>query len=304
MKKRLLLFIVFIIVCIAISCSLFASAITPLDPDAEVELTLNYQKDGTAFADLTVNIYRVAKANADGTFELIDPFYYYPINIHDVMRQEQWTNIASTLNSYIVADKLDPDKTVQTNSEGRAQFTGLQTGLYFVQEVVAENAVGTYVFNQFMVYLPTPQPDGSFDYSVEANPKCTEFVPKTQYTVNKLWQDAGRQDDRPKEITVDIYKDGKLQESQVLNADKNWSYTWYVSGDDYGKWTVVERSVAEPYKVTVQQNGNTFSIINTCQTATDSPQTGNTFTPLPWILGMCLSGIMMLILGVYDRRHR
>ena len=137
---------------------------------------------------------------------------------------------------------------------------------------------------------------------VEAKPKCTNFVPKDKYTVTKLWQDGGNHELRPESVTVDIYKDGELFETKILNAENNWSYTWYVSGEDQGKWTVTERSVTEPYKVTVQQTGNTFSIINTLESEPNAPQTGNSFTPLPWILGMCLSGVSMLAIGIYDRR--
>jgi len=302
MKKRILLFIALMIVCSTLFCSLGVGAVTPLDVDAKAGLTLKYQKNGNAFSGLSINIYRVAEAFSDGSFELVDPYSSYPVNIHDVTKQEQWTVITSTLDSYIVANKLLPDRTLQTNENGIVDFKDLKTGLYLVQEVIAENESGTYIFNKFMVYLPTPQADGSFDYEVEAKPKCTNFVPKDKYTVTKLWQDGGNQELRPADVTVDIYKDGELFETKNLNAENNWSYTWYVSADDQGKWTVAERSVTESYKVTVQQNGNTFSIINTRETEPDAPQTGNSFTPLPWILGMCLSGGLMLAIGIYDRR--
>ena len=60
----------------------------------------------------------------------------------------------------------------------------------------------------------------------------------------------------------------------------------------------------EPYKVTVQQNGSSFSIINTFRNQPEPPQTGDAFTPLPWILLMCLSGVMLLLLGLYGRRRK
>lgn len=42
----------------------------------------------------------------------------------------------------------------------------------------------------------------AYHYAVEAKPKCTSFVPKTQYSVTNLWQDTGNQNARPKNITV------------------------------------------------------------------------------------------------------
>lgn len=304
MKKRILPLILLMVMCLAALRPLCVQAVTPLDPDAQASLTLHYQKDGVAFADLPIGIYRVAQAFPDGAFGLIEPFASYPIDIHGITMQEQWHYIAQTLCAYIVADQVAPDYEAKTDADGTVCFSDLKTGLYFVREVIAENTSGTYVFNQFLVYVPTPQPDGSYNYAAEAKPKCTNFVPKTQYTVTKLWQDDGNQSTRPAAVTVDIYKDGALQETQILDAGNNWSYTWSVSEADYGKWTVTERSVPDDYKVTVRENGNAFSIINTRRGQSQIPQTGDTFTPLPWIIAMCFSGVMLLILGIYGRRRR
>jgi len=303
MKKQVVSFILMIIFCLMILRPMDVHALTSLDPDGEASLTLHYQKDGIAFADLSVEIYRVAEAFTDGSFQLIEPFASYPINIHDITMQDQWKNVAQTLCSYIVADQVVPDREGNTDAKGQICFSELKTGLYFVPEVIAENNNGTYIFNQFLIYVPTPQPDGSYNYMVVAYPKCTNFVPKEQYTVTKLWQDGGNSNARPQEVTIDIYKDGVLQESQILHAENNWSYTWYVSSEDRGQWVVTERSVPENYKVTIQQNGSHFSVINSCQTTPEIPQTGDNTTLLPWILIMGFSGIMLMFLGFYSRRR-
>lgn len=304
MKKRILPLIFSVIVTLAMLHPLCANAQTLLDPDAAASLTLYYQKNGITFPEQNIGIYRVAQAYPNGSFELVEPFSSYPINIQGITTQEHWQYIAQTLWSYIVADQVAPDWEETTDENGTVCFSGLKTGLYFVPEVVAENADGTYIFNRFMVYVPSPQSDGAYDYTVEANPKCTNFIPKTQYTVSKLWQDGGNQSIRPKEVIVDIYQDGVLQETLILSAANNWTYTWDVSGEDPGKWTVAERSVPDGYKVTVKQNGCHFSLINTSKSTPDNPKTGDSFAPLPWILAMCLSGMMLLILGIYSRRRK
>ncbi len=256
--------------------------------------------------DVPIRIYRIAEAFPDGTFELIDPYASYPVNIHGVTAQEQWNSIADTLSAYIVSDKVAPYREERTNEDGVVGFTQLETGLYLVDEAMAENNSGTYLFHRFMVYLPTPQGDGSFDYAVEAKPKCTNYVPKTEYRVTKLWQDSGHEANRPKEITVDIYKDAVLQETQILSAENNWSYHWYVSGEDHGKWTVVERTTPKGYTVTLRQNEGSFSIINTYKTdpeTPDRPQTGDTSNFPLYILIMCLSGIALIILSRWGKRR-
>jgi len=306
MRKRIIALIWLATLFISALFTLNAQAATPLDPSQKASLSLHYQKEGVVFPDLKICIYRVAEAFPDGTFELIAPFSSYPVKIHGITMQEQWKNTALTLCSYIIADQVAPDRQTTTNEAGSAIFDDLATGLYLVREVIAENENGTYIFNQFMVYLPTPQPDGSFNYNVEANPKCTSFTSKTEYSVSKLWQDGDDHSERPSEITVEIYKDGVLAETQILNAENNWSYTWHVSGEDKSIWTVTEKSVPENYIVTIQQNGGSFSVINTHRSYTDipdGPQTGDTSAPLPRIMAICFSGIVLLIMSAYGRRR-
>lgn len=298
MRKLLLI----IALCLTLQ-PLCARAVTPLDPDREASLTVIYQKDGAVFPDVKVAVYRVAEAFPSGKFQLIAPFSGYPVNIHDIMEQARWTDVANTLNAYIVADKIVPDGQTVTDEAGLAKFASLKTGLYFVEEVMAENANGTYLFNRFLVYLPTPQPDG-YDYEVEARPKCTAFAPKTQYTVTKLWQDGGKQENRPKAVTVDIYRDGDLTETQTLSGENDWTYTWSVSADDHGIWSVAERDVPEGYQVTVKENGSSFSLINTAQSQPDIPLTGDSYNPLPLVVILCISGIGLVLLGLYIRRRK
>jgi hypothetical protein len=307
MNKRILLLISLTVIIFAIFSPFCVSAETSLDPNAEASLTVSYQKDGAAFPNLPVRIYRVAQAFPSGIFQLIEPFAFYPVNIHDIMAQEQWINVANTLNAYIVANQVTADAEVRTNEEGIAEFADLKTGLYLVEEVIAENTKGSYVFNRFMVYLPTPQADGSYNYAVEAKPKCVSFVSYTEYRVTKLWQDAEHQQDRPEEVLIDIYKNGVLWDSQLLNAEKDWSYNWYIFEENQDKWTVVERSVTDMYTVTIQQNGSCFLIINTHKAnveTPDNPQTGDTANVLLYVILMCISGIMLIILGIYSRRHK
>lgn len=301
MKRPIAPLIFLAVLVFALLCPVYAA---PPEPNAEASLTLYYQKDGQAFPDLPIAIYRVAEMLPDGTLELVEPFTSYPVNIYGITTQEQWNLVAQTLYSYITADAVAPDREALTDTHGTVCFAGLQTGLYFVREAVAEYDSGSYIFNQFMMILPTPQPDGTYNYNVEARPKCTSFLPKTQYTVTKLWQDGGNQHARPKEVTIDIYKDGILKQTQILDASNNWTYTWYVTGEDQEKWTVIEREIPEEYKVTIEQNGSTFSIINTRQSQQVIPDTGDSFALMTWFLVMCFSGMMLMLLGIYSWRRK
>lgn len=304
MKNRILPLLCLLCLCFTLLAPLPVRAARPLDTEALCSLTLRYQKEGVSFPELNIRLYRVAQAASDGTFSLVAPYSSFPIHIHDITDQTQWQTVSNTLHSYITARQVQPDRELTTDSQGVAAFTDLEPGLYFVGEVLAEEESGTHRFNHFLVYAPTPLPDGSYDYDVEANPKSTGFIPNPRYTVTKLWRDNGKASGRPTEITVEIYKDGVLQETRVLNAENNWSYTWYADADDPGLWTVAEANVPDGYRVTIQENGAHFTLINSKAASPDNPQTGDSFSPLPWILALCLSGIGVLLLALYLGRRK
>lgn len=279
-----------------------ASALTPLEPEKPCSLTLHYRQEGVGFADIPVRIYRVAEAFPDGTFELISPYSGYPVNIHGITSQTEWQTVATTLTAYIAADQVTPDDTATTDDSGTAVLTGLKTGLYLVSGAVAENENGTYVFRDFMVYLPTPAEEG-FDYDVEALPKCGAFTPATDYRVVKLWKDAGNSRNRPASVEVELREDGILRETVTLSRENDWTYEWS-DPDGRGIWTVAEKNVPAGYRVSISTGGAAFTITNTYPCAPDMPDTGDTSPLWLYIVIMCFSGFMLMILGTVGLRGR
>lgn len=302
MRRQLIFRICLLVLCCLLFRPLQTSA-APLEPDRECSLTLSYAMDGQGFSGVEIRIYRVAQAFPDGSYQLMAPFASYPVNIYGITSQKEWKDTATTLTAYIAANQDQPYRTAETNESGAAAFTGLETGLYLVSGAVVENDSGTYIFDDFMVYLPTPQEDGTFAYDVEAKPKCASFVPKTEYKILKLWKDAGNSGARPKSVTIDILKDGVLQETVLLSTENNWSYTWKVSADDRGKWSVVEQNVPDSYKVTVSESAGTFTVTNTREADPGTPpKTGDSFAFWPWVMSFCLSGSLLVLLGFYQKR--
>ena len=304
MRKQILRRLLLIVLLFAVIQPICAHAITPVDTQRNCSITLHYTKDDTVFPGLDVHIYRVAKASPDGTFDLVSPFDSYPVNIHGITTQQEWQEATSTLAAYISADQIVPHHSKKTDTTGTVVFDQLATGLYLICGTVAENEDGLYEFDDFLIYLPTPLEDGSHDYDVEAKPKCSAFTPMTEYKVIKLWKDSGYTSKRPKSITIDILKDGVLYDTQVLSAENNWTYTWRVP-DGEGKWTVVERDVPRSYTVTITNKMAVFTITNTYPTpSTDIPKTGDIFPLWPYIIVMCLSGFLLLALGIWHKRNQ
>lgn len=282
-----------------------AMAITPLNPNQKCSMTLHYVQDNVGFSGLEISIYRVAKANPDGTFDLTYPYNAWPIDIHGITSQEEWEVVASTLKSFIVKDNVAATKTGKTNLAGTVVFDDLKTGLYLVMGTTAENKNGIYEFNTFMIYVPTPSADGTFDYDVEATPKCIQYTPKTEYKVVKLWKDAGYTSSRPREVTVEIYKDGKLHKTVKLNSTNRWTYTWHVTAEQDGVWTVTEKNVPKNYTVTVGEKQGVFTVTNTRKSDPSSPpKTGDMYPLWPAVITMCISGSLLILLGIYFMRKK
>lgn len=304
MKKRLISLLILLLLVMAVIPAP-AAAVTPLDTGAECSMTLHYNREGIGFADLPVCVYQLAKAHADGTFSLTEPFSSYPVKIHGITSQREWDTVASTYKAYILAGNLPATASGKTNAAGTVVLDKLEPGLYLVMGVTAQNNGGIYEFNTFVMYLPTPQDDGTYNYHVEAVPKCIEYIPKTEYQVVKLWKDSGFTASRPKEVDVQIYKDGVLQETVRLNADNNWTYHWYVPENQDGKWTVTEKEVPKYYSVTVTENDGIFTVTNARYAdPTTPPKTGDMFPLWPLVLAMSISGSALVILGIYWLRKR
>ena len=101
-----------------------------------------------------------------------------------------------------------------------------------------------------------------------------EAYNESQLSVRKVWSDgnANHADDS---ITVNLLKDGKVEKSQVLNAENGWAYTFDRLVEGY-TWTVEEADVPSGYIVSYNTVGTTTTITNTRKTTPPTPPT----TPL------------------------
>ena len=330
MKKRL--------ICVFLSAALWVGVLSANclaaapEPERDCSLSVYYTVEDVAFPGLEVEVYRVAELLSDGSYRVLPHFSSYPLDIHSVKSQQEWQYIARSVKSYIIADGVSPDMSAVTDSEGCARFEGLKSGLYIVFGVRGESGGAGYDFHDFMVYLPTPV-SGGYDYDVEAKAKCSRFAYDESYSVVKLWSDSGNSDKRPDKVDVDILKDGEVWESVELSSANNWSYTWTVPGG-MGQWTVVERNVPEGYFVSISGSSTAFVISNSYvpgETPDDPddpdepdlpdtpeppdepdepdtpgkpevPPTGETSPLMLYVVIMCVSGLGLVLMGIYAAR--
>ena len=310
MKKVLLSLLALLILAGTVLQPLPVYALEPVDLTRKGSLALEYSKDGTGFSDLEIQIYRVARMETNGTAVLIDPFDGFPVSIDGITSQKEWRDTANTLASYILAEGIDPYASAVADNGGNVCFADLETGVYLVMGVSAVTEAGTYRFENFCQFMPTPGSYETKNYEVSAKPKST-FTPKPQepeyqqYQVVKLWKDAGNSRLRPKNVTVEILKNGDVVETIRLNEENNWSYSWSAPvGQDV--WTVVEKDVPDAYTVAISSSANGFAITNTrTVSGGNPPKTGDMFALRPWVTAMSLSGMLLMAVGMlYKRKGR
>ena len=88
-----------------------------------------------------------------------------------------------------------------------------------------------------------------------------EAYNESQLSVRKVWSD-GNANHTNDSITVNLLKDGRVEKSQVLNAENGWAYTFdrLVEGHT---WTVEEAEVPAGYTVSYNTVGTMTTITNT-----------------------------------------
>ncbi len=302
-----------------------------IDPEQEPRLCISYQDGSTPLAGAQFAIYLVATVDAYGELTPTDSFAQFPVEIRGE-NDDAWNALAMTLESYVLRDQVAPTDSGRTDRQGLLQFpnqqSSLQQGLYLVLgQHLAQNG-RIYTTAPFLLLLPSlDQQANVWVYDVTAHPKhSSDPVPVEPQTVTrkvlKIWQDAGQEDKRPEEITVQLLCDGRVYDTVTLNAGNRWQHTW-TGLDANHHWTVVEGQLKD-YTVALSREGITFVLTNTyaganqppvdptqppvdpTKPSTDPgrpgsslPQTGQLWWPVPVLIA---AGLLLLLLGALRRR--
>ena len=71
--------------------------------------------------------------------------------------------------------------------------------------------------------------------------------------VLKIWNDEGREDERPEQVSIQLLCNGEVYDTVTLSEANHWQYIWnHLDGNS--PWTVVEWDVPG-YTVSVVQEG-------------------------------------------------
>ena len=319
-KMGILALLLCFCLCLLPTRGLTAAAVevtTPIATGEECSLTVTYAYGETAFADLQVKAYHVAQVTADCRYVLTSAFEASDLILNGIQTAGEWDVIRSTLETYILGKAIEPQTVGTTNEQGQVCFTALHTGLYLVTVDHVIHGDMDYCFDATLVALPGAAPNGEWQYDVTVNAKGEALPPvdtdeETAYKVVKLWKGDEGRSTRPASVEVEIFRDGVHYETVILSDETNWCYTWSTK-DDGARWAVVERNVPQGYAMTVEEKETSFVLTNTYvppitdepedpDEPEDSPQTGDTFHVLPYMLLMTASGMVLIVLGVVCRK--
>lgn len=286
-----------------------ADAREPISPDRDCSLTIAYRYDGKNFSDLSIQLYKIANVSEDFQYSLITPFAHTGLILNGVQSVGEWNVIRGTLETHILADGVDADRTAVTDGDGQVCFQGLEAGLYLAitEQVVQEGWI--YAFDSALVALPGLDADGRWQYEIAMAAKAEAIPPmekdeEIEYSVLKLWKGDHGRSDRPESIEVEIFRNGVSDQTVILSEENHWAYRWKAK-DDGAVWKVVERNIPSDYTMTIEERETSFVLTNARpQHPSDVPQTGDTSRIMLHGILMVVSGTVLIILGITGKRKR
>lgn len=322
MKKKI--FFLFLIICLSIvpfsalaDNSVNESDVNePVDLNRKGSINIVFTHRGVVFENEPVELYKIATISTNYVFTPTKEFEDMGVVLNGAITKGEWNTIRTTIDSYIVAEKILPMEVDFTDENGQITFDNLEPGMYFTSSVrTAKDNIG-YRFDSMLSSLPNLK-DGSPIYDVDINTKPYRDNPldeKVKYRVTKLWKDEGQEKSRPTSIEVSIFKDKVPQETVVLNAENNWFYSWEAE-DDGSEWTVSEKIDSDMYVPLVEKKDATFVLINThkdvpiddtgesgSERPSDDAETGDDTDITTYIVIMSLSGMALVILSLIGNK--
>lgn len=284
-----------LLLCLCLCCAAFGAEQT-------ASLALHFADDAAPFPGAEFRIYRVAQIESDGSFVPTEAFKAYPIEKSDDIKV--WRALAQTLSAYVSRDQVTPTASAQTDKNGDAGFSDLQTGLYLAVGDLYKAEEKTVQPAPMLLCLPADMPDGTQSFDLVCNVKFEERpCEQCELTVLKVWQKDNERI-RPTSVTAQLLENGKVISEAVLNEKNNWRHTWE-NLDAEKKWEVTEKTVSPGYTVRVEQNGTLICMTNTYGKTPpdepDLPQTGLLQWPIPVLCGL---GLLSLCIGLLRGRQR
>lgn len=278
-------------------------------------LTVNVRNADETLSGVDTAVYKVADFTGSTGMKLAKAFAGIGIRIDDygTWDSEKSKSNAAAFFAYATAKNISATASGVTDTSGQYKADNLSIGMYLVKckdySVVSGKTTKTYTFTPYLISIPTTE-SGKLVYDVvsenskwssseETKPDTPPTTPENPttpaavtvtYQVKKHWDD-GNYSERPTAITVTLYKDNSVYDTQVLNEANSWTYIW--TGLEPGYVYSCFETVPEGYTMTQESAATTTGTIlditnkktieippsDTPGGPTDTPTTPTTPTP-------------------------
>lgn len=299
-----------------------------IDRNRPCSLTAHYHDPHTTqpLPQTTLRLYRIAELEShypalDAYKEILEKAGWTDFNADPTAHNASaWERMAGTLADLLTAQDAQPTQRATTDNEGSAYLPDLSAGIYLIitDSVYNESTQRRYTIQPTLVSLPQPNPS----YTGESSPTTDEeqaeayiydltLTPKINvepvgepvtYRVTKHWNDVINPTYRPREIIIDILRDGQIYATQTLNENNRWTYSWETTKNRH-HWTVAERTTNQYYTVTNDKRGATFIITNTLK-PTVPPELATTGLAAHFLPLVLLSGCVGLCALVIRKKRK
>lgn len=250
MKKLVSLFIS-VFVCICALC-------VPAFGVQTHSLGVSFIDGETPLENAVFKLYYIGEEN-NGEIIPNSDFSQYQV-LFSIKSAEEQQNLALTLQAYVLRDKKEPTLTAATNSYGFADFGAQQSGVYLLCSDKYVSETDTYFVESVILCL-----NENSEETLVIIPKFEKTANSTEelftYKAFKVWIKDDKVS-RPKEIKIELLKDGELFDSVTLDRSNNWRYEWKNLSPLY-EWSVLEVEVPGEYEVLVSRSSTVFVLTNT-----------------------------------------
>lgn len=217
-------------------------------------IKISYVGEGIEF-----KLYKVGEISSNEEVTLTGDFSGYSVSFDK-------SEAAQTLAAYVLRDKIIPMAKSKTNSEYNVLFSGLNRGVYLITGNKYTSGKKKYTALPVIVSVLNDKDNrnilvnGKYEVKDISTPSGGGSPSDgiTEISVIKVWKGGTVKSD----VTVQLLRDGTVYNEVVLNSVNNWRKTWNGLSDSYS-WTVVEKTVAEGYEVSIEKDGSVFIITNT-----------------------------------------
>ena len=286
MKKCLWLFLAVLLWFTSFSVSPMAEETS----SAAGEITLVFSKTDTIF-----HLYRIGEITGDYRAVFLPEYQDLGYDLSD---SDQWEEIVNVLAKTIRKKQIPEDCAVELRNH-KGSIRNVPLGVYLV--IGDERKEEDTIITPAPFLLSLPEWDGK-EYTRDL---WIDFVKYTShkedvllYRLVKQWKED-KEEERPKEITVDIYRGYQKEKTVVLNRDNQWTYCWKGNRDE--DWHVRENAVPHGYRQEVRKEGNeneiVFVITNTKIRKEPAPNTGDLLHLEPYVLVILSALISAMIAG-------